>query len=974
MCSKSTYLVASICLIGLTASLANADIQRGLVGYWPLNEGTGTVTADASGNGHDGTMYNGVTWISPGFIGNAAVSIDGNPGSRISVGNWDPGESFSLAIWARWTGEQNKAERTGLIGKRNDWSAEGMRWFSEVTTAGQVRMRNFTQTISSPAGAMTEFIDEWAHIAITFDGNTVIIYLNAEEVGSGSFSLGPLVTAALGLGCKQGNSTSSNEIFSGDLDEARIYNLALSVTDVKEIFEWTGKPGKASNPKPSDGQTDVSRNVTLSWTPGEFAPPANGHRVYLSENFDDIANGVGGITVDANSYTPPQRLDFETTYYWRVDEVNAPPDSTVFQGGIWSFTTEPFVHVIENVTATASSNEPGKGPENTVNGSGLDSTGLLHTNESLNNMWLSGQGAVQPTWILFEFDNIYKLYEMWVWNSNDSLEAVIGLGFKDVTIEYSTDGVDFVALGTTHEFAQAPGSANYAHNTTIDMAGVGAKYVRLTANSNWKGLLPQFGLSEVRFFSIPVQAREPNPGSMATDVPLDLTLGWRAGREADKHDVYFSDDFQAVADGTAPVTTATDTSHGPLALDLGKTYFWRVDEVNDAETPATWQGDIWNFSTIQYLVVEDFESYTDNDGANEAIWQSWIDGFGTADNGSQVGYLFPPYAEQAIVHGGKQSMPLNYNNQGTFDHSQATKKLDSQRDWTVRGIAELSVWFRGYPGSVGSFVEGPVGTYTMTAGGVDIWGTADEFHFAYKQLSGVGSITAKIESVELTDVWAKAGVMIRETLDAGSKFAAVYVTPTNADGTPTQGVRFQARTDTAIGATSDTSVATPEQMALKAPYWVKIERDVAGNFRGSYSSNGTAWTPMVWRPSISMDSTVYIGLALTSHNVGVTGQAVFSNVQTTGTVTGQWQSQDIGLLSNSAQPMYVAVANKTGTPKLVFHDDPAATQTDAWTQWRIDLQQFADQGINLSDVDSISIGVGDKNNPGIGGSGEMFFD
>ncbi|MFH1371188.1 MAG: hypothetical protein ABII09_07895, partial [Planctomycetota bacterium] len=202
------------------------------------------------------------------------------------------------------------------------------------------------------------------------------------------------------------------------------------------------------------------------------------------------------------------------------------------------------------------------------------------------------------------------------------------------------------------------------------------------------------------------------------------------------------------------------------------------------------------------------------------------------------------------------------------------------------------------------------------------------------------------------------------------------MTPTNADGTPTQGVRFQARTDTAIGATSDTSVATAEQMALKAPYWIKIERDVAGNFRGSYSSNGTAWTPMVWRPSISMDSNVYIGLALTSHNVGVTSQAVFSNVQTTGTVTDQWQSQDIGLPSNSAQPMYVAVANKTGTPKLVFHDDPAATQIDTWTQWRIDLQQFADQGIDLSDVDSISIGVGDKNPgaPGPGGSGEMFFD
>ena len=58
----------------------------------------------------------------------------------------------------------------------------------------------------------------------------------------------------------------------------------------------------------------------------------------------------------------------------------------------------------------------------------------------------------------------------------------------------------------------------------------------------------------------------------------------------------------------------------------------------------------------------------------------------------------------------------------------------------------------------------------------------------------------------------------------------------------------------------------------------------------------------------------------------------------------------------------------------MLHDDPAATQIDTWTEWRIDLQQFADQGVNLTDVDSISIGTGDKNNPQPGGSGKMFFD
>jgi hypothetical protein len=289
----------------------------------------------------------------------------------------------------------------------------------------------------------------------------------------------------------------------------------------------------------------------------------------------------------------------------------------------------------------------------------------------------------------------------------------------------------------------------------------------------------------------------------------------------------------------------------------------------------------------------------------------------------------------------------------------------------------LSLWFRGLPGSVGSFSEGPTGTYTMTAAGADIWNQADEFHYAFKQLAGVGSISVKVESVENTNVWAKAGVMIRETLDAGSKFAAIYITPTNTDGSATNGCRFQIRVDTDGSATSDSSptmVATPEQMAITAPYWVKIERDISGNFRGYYSSNGTNWQSMVLRPNISMGSNVYIGLALTSHDAALTCEARFSGVQTTGTVTGQWQSQDIGISSNSAESMYVAVGNSTGAPAIVYHDDPAATQIDAWTQWNIPTQVLADMGVNLTDVDNISVGIGNRDNPQAGGSGTVYID
>jgi len=251
-------------------------------------------------------------------------------------------------------------------------------------------------------------------------------------------------------------------------------------------------------------------------------------------------------------------------------------------------------------------------------------------------------------------------------------------------------------LGTTHEFARAPGADGYAHNTTVDFGSAPAKYVRLTANSNWGGVLEKYGLSEVHFFHIPVHATEPSPDSGTTDVDVDVVLGFKAGREADTHNVYFSSDEQAVIDSTAPVATVTETSFGPLSLDLGTTYYWRIDEVNEAETPTAWESDLWSFTTTDHLVVDDFEDY--NDYPPDEVFSTWLDGYGVATNGSTAGYADPDFlagehfVETTIVHGGSQSMPLFYDN--NFKYSEATMTL-AQRDWTEEGVGVLSLWFYG---------------------------------------------------------------------------------------------------------------------------------------------------------------------------------------------------------------------------------------------------------------------------------------
>jgi hypothetical protein len=127
--------------------------------------------------------------------------------------------------------------------------------------------------------------------------------------------------------------------------------------------------------------------------------------------------------------------------------------------------------------------------------------------------------------------------------------------------------------------------------------------------------------------------------------------------------------------------------------------------------------------------------------------------------------------------------------------------------------------------------------------------------------------------------------------------------------------------------------------------------------------------------SIQMSANVYIGLALTSHDAALTCEAVLSNVTITGSVSGQWTNQDIGIASNDAEPLYVAVSNSAGQPAVVVHDNPNAAQIDTWTEWVIPLQDLTDQGINLTNVDRIAVGLGTRGNTTIpGGSGKMFFD
>jgi hypothetical protein len=185
-----------------------------------------------------------------------------------------------------------------------------------------------------------------------------------------------------------------------------------------------------------------------------------------------------------------------------------------------------------------------------------------------------------------------------------------------------------------------------------------------------------------------------DPVNGAVDVTQTPVLTWAPGLGT-SYEVYFGTD-------TASLELKGSGNLGSESYDAGQlewntTYYWRVDEANNANADSPWIGPLWSFTTANFLIIDDFESYNDLDegepGSNR-IYLTWVDGFDNpAVNGSVVGYANPPFAEQTIVSSGNQSMPFAYDN--AVGKSEATLTLTSTSDWTVKGVNTLTIWFRG---------------------------------------------------------------------------------------------------------------------------------------------------------------------------------------------------------------------------------------------------------------------------------------
>ncbi|MGA2916790.1 MAG: hypothetical protein ABSE89_12270 [Sedimentisphaerales bacterium] len=789
--------------------------------------------------------------------------------------------------------------------------------------------------------------------------------------------------------------------------------------------------GIAYAPSPANHSVNVQGDPNLSWTPGAGAVT---HDVYVGTNFNDVneANRTShpGLLYysqsQASNYCDPGILQPYTTYYWRIDEVNG---VNIQKGAVWDFMT-----AYTGMGVVVGDWENGmNGWEATWQG---NTTFSYSTNGATIGNYTLGVKTVKTTnapqdpgyWIIkrdgvLDLNNMKLQIDVTLLASEWSGQTVtlgplcVQADLPHSWSQYRSVGPDSVTVGTTNRKTGGLAGETWSGGTsayrtlTFDLTGPtsfespaythtdwgnATKMTILIALQNGAQGPGKFYLDNVRLVNIRL-ASNPRPTTLATDINTTPTLGWTKGKDATSHDVYFGTDETAVTNATktsdpcgvykTTTTPDTNTNYVPGLLEKGKTYYWRIDENGAAGSP--WKGLIWRFTTAEYVFVEDYESYTNVSPKRIFDPNGWIKG-----GGGKVGYDSSDYAEVTIVHGGMQSMPFDYNNLASPYDSNATRTFTSPQDWTAESVKSLELWCRGWPASVGSFTGSD--PYTITATGEDIWNVMDlrqgqdanitryhdEFHYAYKQITAGDdddyvTIIAKVNSISDTSPWAKAGVMVRKSLDPNSRNGFMCITPE-------MGAAWQYReNDSNVSISYDYYTRGEDYSALKdinAPYWVKLVIDTYngnGNVEAYYSVNGTNWYYVTGgNPVITLP--FYVGLAVTAHNAAATCTAGFSNVSIIAGAMSSWNHQDIGIKSNIAAPLYVTLQDDNsvgGDAATVTYSDPNIALQSNWQAWDIALNDFKvnNPSLNLEKIKKITLGVWHRPADPCG-KGTLYFD
>jgi len=539
-----------------------------------------------------------------------------------------------------------------------------------------------------------------------------------------------------------------------------------------DVWNFWVQPLEAYNPSPTDGIPYVLLEPDLSWEPGMNVLF---HTIFFGESYEEVDNMMVGWMRAETTVAPanPQLfgpLQAETTYYWRVDEFAVTGVTT--KGDIWSFTTVPEVAVTDPDLMGWWTLDEGVG-NTAVDWSGHDNHGalfggaewtdgyyggalLLDGNDdyvdcgadpSLNltssltvAAWVKLDGSVSDSKIGSNQDGSTGGYKLGVYGNLAEFEirTAGNQAFLNRDVAGGTTLQPDVWYHITGVYSPGEHIRTYINGeldrelVTAEILGSSRGTFKIgresfTSSYFWPGTIDDLrvyavALTEAEIAEVmrgnPLLAgnANPSPGALV-DIRDAAMLNWAAGDTAVSHDVYFGTDRAAVvaADNSAAEFQGNQpgTSFSVAGLvELGGEYFWRIDEVEAAGTVQT--GYIWRFTIPDYLVVEDFESYTNEVG--NRVFQTWIDGIGFSEpvntpgngTGALVGHdiwtpgtTYTQIVETANVHGGGQAMPIYYDNTASPFRSETDRTFAPAQNWTVEGVTTLVVHFRGQADNTG---------------------------------------------------------------------------------------------------------------------------------------------------------------------------------------------------------------------------------------------------------------------------------
>jgi hypothetical protein len=608
MWKKLICVVSFILLLAVSVDVS-ADIKSDLISHWKFDEGSGTTAKDSVGI-NDGTLIENTTWAEGWVVG--AVEFDGDDdyvdcGEGIAF-NTVCRDVITLAAWVK----PNPAvgpDWGGIIfrgwgnqfGDVDPYDTFALYYHRPNNRMGFKTNGTSPTWVASANDSATDLFDEeWHHTAAVYDGAEKIIYLDGVEIlrdaATGQISVG-LETGRVLIGGGRDVDPMVNE-FGGRIDDARIYDRALTQEEIVAVMENIESFPYASGPKPAVGDLITETWANVSWRAGDFAVS---HDIYFGDSFDAVNEGLEGtfvgnqadtfIIVGFPGFPFPEGLTPGTTYYWRIDEVNEAEPNSPWKGEVWSFSVPP---------KTAYAPDP------------ADSAEAVAVDVTLT--WTPGYGS--------------KLHTVYFGENFDEVSNATG--------------------------GQAQGKANYSPDQLKRAKTYYWRVDEFDVVETHKG--------DVWSFTTEGAVMPISPVNGAVDVTQTPLLTWTPGQGATHEIFFGADAgaLEKKAGGNLgsesydPGQLEWNTTYFWRVDEANSA------NADSPWTGPLWSFTTANFLIIDDM--ESYNDLDPADPASNRIFNAWIDGYDDPSNGSLVGYESPPFAEQGVVHSGAQSMPFAYDN------------------------------------------------------------------------------------------------------------------------------------------------------------------------------------------------------------------------------------------------------------------------------------------------------------------------